>query len=748
MGMALATTLVGQTYFQKMVKGDFLNNYLITDHALTADNGFWILGEHGFTAGVNESRIIKTDSLGDTLFVKNYKSQTKEGYNKLISATDGGVYAIGTIEPPTAVIRQILFVTKFNSNGEQEWSKYYWGEHYENPQACLHNGVVYIGGIVSGITSSTATEHVYLIRIDGSDGTLLSSDFREATLNEKITGIAVNQSGFVAMSGITYRLNPQGNALMVSADPGGNLRFFNDIPITSFFGTKSTADAITTVGNEVWLTGRYYTATNKEESYILKLDNPLTTTGERLLVKNDYSLSLLSIAHQNNNIVAGGYGGDMNGENKNLLLGINTDLSVKWAKTYGLDFGRVTSVEILPNDNISATGILSQNHFYGMSILKTDKAGFSGCMENAYTVETEQETINYQQYVPSSSALNPVESPISIFLEGITDFEIEKVCNSDSCKADFEISKDSICAKTCITINNNSTYAAKWEWSFGDGSPNSASVQNPNQVCFTTVGSKKIKLVVSNSVNSDSIEKTIYVNPKPKANAGLDTTICRGQQIRLQGSGGSFYDWYPTDFKNSPSLPNPRVTPDSTILYYLTVLDSNGCKDKDSVLVSIVQPPTTVIIDSTICDDKAVTINAQNSDFSYLWSTGVTNQVTTLNVGKHFVVLSNSCFTDTSFYNIAGKDCNPLYYIPTAFSPNGDGLNDVFTVYSDNIDRVKMTIYNRWGEIIFKGEGVNPSWNGGYKNSICPSNQYLYIIELQDKTGKKYNEKGTVTLLR
>lgn len=731
-----------------MVRGDFQHNYLITDHVLTPDNGFWILGKHGFTAGVSENRLIKTDSLGDTLFVKNYSNQSKEGYSQLISAADGGVYAIGTTEPPTAVIRQVLFVTKFNSNGEQEWSKFYWGEHYERPYACLHNGVIYIGGIASGVTSSSATEHVYLIRIDGSDGALIGSDFREAIGNEKITGIAVNQSGFVAMSGVTYRLNPQGNALMVSADPSGNLRFFNDIPITNLFGTKSIAEAVTMVGNEVWLTGRYYTSTNKEESFILKLNNPLAITGERLLVKSDYSLSLLSIAHQNNNIVGGGYGGDVNGETKNLLLGINSDLSIKWVKTYGLDFGGITSIEMLPNNDISATGVLNRNHFYGISLLKANKVGFSGCMENAYTVETEQATINYQQYVPNGSALSPAESLTSIFLDGIVDFEIEKVCNSDSCKADFVLSKDSICATKCITISNNSTSATKWDWSFDDGSPNSASVQNPSQVCFTTAGSKRIKLVVSNSINSDSIEKTIYVHPKPKANAGKDTTICKGQQIRLQGSGGTDYDWYPTDFKNSPSLPNPRVTPDSTIRYYLTALDSNKCEDRDSVLVSVVQPPTTVTIDSTICDDKTITVNAQNIGFSYLWSTGTTNQVTTLDPGKHFVILSNSCFADTSYFTITGKDCNPIYYIPTAFSPNGDGLNDVFSVYGDNIANIEMTIYNRWGEVLFKVKSTNPTWNGGYKNAICPSNQYLYIIVLQDKTGKKYNEKGTITLLR
>ena len=208
------------------------------------------------------------------------------------------------------------------------------------------------------------------------------------------------------------------------------------------------------------------------------------------------------------------------------------------------------------------------------------------------------------------------------------------------------------------------------------------------------------------------------------------------------------YNWTPPDFKNSPSLPNPRVNPDSTIRYFLTVTDSNSCSDKDSVLMTVIKPPITTKVDTTICSDEQIQLNAKNNGFSYFWSVGSVSQSTVVDTGKHFVVLSNSCFSDTSFFRIKGRDCNPIYYIPSGFSPNGDGLNDVFRVESENIAHVKMTIYNRWGEVLFDEQGKSPAWDGTFKERACMSNQYLYIIELQDIDGKKYNEKGTITLLR
>jgi gliding motility-associated-like protein len=749
----LSVAAVAQRHFQKRVLGDFQNNFLRSSHAPSTDNGFWIIGKNAFTGGMGRNYIIKTDSLGDTLFVKQFITDARVGFSSVLSAQDGGVYIVGTLDAPTGAIREYLFVSKLNSNGDLEWTKSYTGEGYLPPVAHISNNTIYIGGVTGGIFSQGQVRLIYLFRLD-ENGNILSKDFRESRHNEAITDISVTPSGFAVMSGVTYANNPQGNPLMVSADFGGNLRYFDELVFSSGIPTYGIAEGITVRGNEVWLTGTIYGFQNIGKVFVARINGPLSDDGQFSLFNHNFGMDAYDITGKRGTgelIIGGTIIKDSDGKNQKMLISCKSDFSLNWAKGYGDGEGgnQLSKVHIRPNGDITGTGKRSLNHFFGIDMVRVDKDGRIGCLEDTYNLSmTAPGQLQITQYI--HDGYSPFVDTLGggIFFTGVTDFSLTKACNLDSCKADFTFSKDTLCANTCITVTDNSTNATSWSWSFANGSPTSFSGQNPNQVCFSTQGLKTIKLVVSNSINSDSIEKTVYVHPPVLANAGVDTTICRGQQIRLQGSGGQTYSWFPTDFKNSSTLPNPRVNPDSTIRYFLTAKDSNNCVGKDSVLISVIQPPTTITLDTTICDDKTIMANAKNTGFSYLWSTGVTNQTTTLDTGRHFVVLSNSCFTDTSYFIIKGKDCKPEFIVPTAFSPNGDGLNDVFTVHKDNIIQVKMTIFNRWGEMIFDEEGSSPGWDGTYKGASCPTDHYIYLIELKDITGKKYNGKGTVTLLR
>ena len=90
---------------------------------------------------------------------------------------------------------------------------------------------------------------------------------------------------------------------------------------------------------------------------------------------------------------------------------------------------------------------------------------------------------------------------------------------------------------------------------------------------------------------------------------------------------------------------------------------------------------------------------------------------------------------------------DPVVYIPNAFTPNGDGLNDLFEVKAANIHTYKLEIYNRWGELIFTSDSPNVHWDGKYNGKDCPVDVYVVIIHYQgNSTPKTYT--GTVTLVR
>ena len=90
-------------------------------------------------------------------------------------------------------------------------------------------------------------------------------------------------------------------------------------------------------------------------------------------------------------------------------------------------------------------------------------------------------------------------------------------------------------------------------------------------------------------------------------------------------------------------------------------------------------------------------------------------------------------------------------YIPNAFTPNGDGLNDVFRIYGmpvENITQFNMQIYNRWGQIVFTSNDIQTGWDGTMKNDICPEGEYLWVLYYEDNRKSRTSNHGTVMLVR
>jgi gliding motility-associated-like protein len=104
--------------------------------------------------------------------------------------------------------------------------------------------------------------------------------------------------------------------------------------------------------------------------------------------------------------------------------------------------------------------------------------------------------------------------------------------------------------------------------------------------------------------------------------------------------------------------------------------------------------------------------------------------------------------THYSFSNIFEISHSLKLFLPDAFTPNNDGVNDVFIPKGKYVREFTMTIFNRWGEIVFHTDKFSQGWDGNYKGDHAGTDAYAYLIEAVDYFGKKFNRKGTVTLLR
>ncbi|MEP6616895.1 MAG: PKD domain-containing protein [Ginsengibacter sp.] len=257
---------------------------------------------------------------------------------------------------------------------------------------------------------------------------------------------------------------------------------------------------------------------------------------------------------------------------------------------------------------------------------------------------------------------------------------------------------------------------------------------------------------------SDAV--TVSVAPYPAANAGNDSTICAGGIVQLHATGGSSYIWSPALYLNDPTISDPVGTPPITITYTVTVRDTIGCPKpaQDSVTV-IVQK---VLADAGPRDTSIVLrqplqLNATGGD-GYLWSpsAGLTNPnipnpVAHLSNNQEYVVkvtTSAGC-SATDSINVTVYKIDPGVYVPNAFTPNNDGLNDQFHAIAIGMKSIKyFRIFNRWGQLLFSTKETKKGWDGTYSGKPQDPAIYVWVVEGTDYLDQKVAQKGTVVLIR
>jgi gliding motility-associated-like protein len=109
---------------------------------------------------------------------------------------------------------------------------------------------------------------------------------------------------------------------------------------------------------------------------------------------------------------------------------------------------------------------------------------------------------------------------------------------------------------------------------------------------------------------------------------------------------------------------------------------------------------------------------------------------------------SNSCTSSLTKAKLAVIQFDTYIFIPNAFSPNGDGINDNFNVTITNIKTFHIRIYNRWGQQLFETSDINRSWDGLFNGSPVPFGVFYYAIKTTGNNGSKIIRGGSVTLLR
>jgi gliding motility-associated-like protein len=238
--------------------------------------------------------------------------------------------------------------------------------------------------------------------------------------------------------------------------------------------------------------------------------------------------------------------------------------------------------------------------------------------------------------------------------------------------------------------------------------------------------------------------------------ASADTSICRGGFAQLLATGGSNYLWSPSAGLSDPTLSNPVASPAATTKYYVSATAVGGCRARDSVVITIQQPPTVITSpDLNLCAGGTGTISASGAA-TYLWSpaTGMTDPtlstqpVAPLQTTGYAVVGRDvkGC-ADTGFVKVTvSKEASIL--IPNAFTPNADGINDCFRIPNANgAPQFELAVFNRFGEKVFYTKDPLTCWDGKFKGKDQAAGTFVYYLKMLNGCGEIFR-KGTVTLVR
>ena len=317
----------------------------------------------------------------------------------------------------------------------------------------------------------------------------------------------------------------------------------------------------------------------------------------------------------------------------------------------------------------------------------------------------------------------------------------------------------------------NGVGISSWKWEFGDS--DTATIKDPLKK-YNAPGTYNVKLsIIAAEGCIGDTTLPVTVNAAPAVALVKDSlTVCAGSNVTFDvqnPDADATYNWYSAATGGTPlgsgtSLTIPNIT--ATGSYYVDAVKDGctGASRKRAFVTVFPQLTTPVAQIDTIGVNMirfkwAAVPNATGYEVSIdagsNWTqpssgpNGLTHTVSGLQPAQEvtLIVKAKGC-EDKISAPVSGKTLPDGIFIPNAFSPNGDGLNDVLRVYGYIIKDIHFMIFNQWGEKVFETNTQTRGWDGVYKGKAQPSGVYIYVCKLQLTDGTMVEKKGAINLIR
>ncbi|MDB4922595.1 gliding motility-associated C-terminal domain-containing protein [Mucilaginibacter sp.] len=282
----------------------------------------------------------------------------------------------------------------------------------------------------------------------------------------------------------------------------------------------------------------------------------------------------------------------------------------------------------------------------------------------------------------------------------------------------------------------------------------------------------------SGCVSSSRTSVPVSALPLPTVKA-QGASVCPGETATLTTDNSDIditINWYTTPTGGIPiftgdSFPTPQIN--SNVTYYAEASNNNCVSATRSIAkVQVIQPLPTPIVSVEAAVAPSITFRwatvleatgyqvsidgGQTFTDPSSGSNGTTHTVTGLQIGQSVTIIVHatggiSCQLSKNSTPVTGTTTNPLIdniFVANAFTPNGDGKNDVVYVRNENIKSLKFYVYDQWGELLYVSQSQQNGWDGTCKGKTEPAGVYVYYLEANMNDGKQVKKKGTITLLR
>lgn len=306
-------------------------------------------------------------------------------------------------------------------------------------------------------------------------------------------------------------------------------------------------------------------------------------------------------------------------------------------------------------------------------------------------------------------------------------------------------------------------------WDFGDNTPQVVTDTTRQIHRFASEGIYNVSLTLTDT-NYCNAPETQTLQLRVAANVVAAFTVpdssCAPFIANFDNisKGGVTFNW---DFgdgspQSTDAYPTHTYTTPGRYPVRLEAFDPNTCNQRHdtTIIITVLPPPTaqfTFQPNKPVENTPHMFTNQSTGAARYHWDFGDGNTSTEVNPTYQYLRTGtyDVCLIAITEFGCQDTVCqqvsaivNPLYDVPTAFSPNGDGVNDIWEIKGFGIIHYDMKVFNRWGQLVFQSNDMKLGWNGRFNGTIQPMDAYAFVLNIEFSDGNKVTKTGNVTLLR